>query len=38
LLGFRLIQMFGGRSHYWIIEQMHKWLVSLALGEGAKTA
>jgi hypothetical protein len=40
LLGFRLIQMFGGRSHYWIIEQMHKWLVSLALGGGggAKTA
>jgi hypothetical protein len=37
LLGFRLIQLFGGRSHYWIIEQMRKWLVSLAL-EGAKTA
>ena len=37
LLGFRLIQMFGGRSHYWIIEQMRKWLISLGIG-GAMAA
>jgi len=29
---FRYIQMFGGRSQNWIVNQMHNWLISLALG------
>jgi hypothetical protein len=28
---FRYIQMFGGRSHEWIVENMRNWLTSLAL-------
>jgi hypothetical protein len=32
LASFRMIQMFGGRSHEWIIEQMRNWLTSLGLG------
>lgn len=34
LTSFRMIQMFGGRSHEWIIEQMRRWLTSLSVGEG----
>ena len=33
LTSFRMIQMFGGRSHEWIIEQMRRWLTSLRLAE-----
>ena len=33
LTSFRMIQMFGGRSHEWIIEQMRRWLTSLSLAE-----
>jgi hypothetical protein len=33
LTSFRMIQMFGARSHEWIIEQMRRWLTLLNMGE-----
>ena len=32
LICFSYIQMFGGKSHIWIVENMRNWLISLGSG------